>query len=94
MSIWKNSLEKLNKCLEKNNFPRLRILTDSKNNVVYLDKFRQVSNMFLEFCEKQDVKELYKDIYNINRDPEDNMSNIRYSIITYIVKLIPLKIVN
>ena len=43
--IWKRKLSKLNECLDKNNFPKLRILTDTKGNVVYLDRFLEVGNV-------------------------------------------------
>ena len=47
--VWKRKLDKLNRCLYNNNFPKLRILTDTKGYVVYLDRFLDVGKLLLEF---------------------------------------------
>ena len=60
--VWKRKLNNLNNCLEKNNFPKLRILTDTKGNVVYLDKILEVGDMFLDFCDDSDIQYLFNDI--------------------------------
>ena len=59
MDNWKNNLKLLNQVLEKNHFPRLKIITDDDSNVVYMHIFRNNAYNFLEFCEIQDLIELH-----------------------------------
>ena len=94
--VWKRKLNKLNECLYRNNFPKLRILTDTKGNVVYLERFLEVGNMFLEFCDEKDVQELYdqiKIVDNYFQIKNINLrSGIRMAILKDIVKHIPSNI--
>lgn len=94
--VWKRKLNNLNNCLQKNNFPKLRILTDTKGNVVYLDKFLEVGDMFLDFCDDSDIQYLFNDIEIVENYFEIRDKNkrrgIRLAILKDIVKNIPNKI--
>ena len=100
MSEWKYNMSLLNKLLEKNNWPRLKILTDEEGNVVYLNIFRKTAYSFLEFCDYDDIILLYNRLIihnNINYpviDMKDkkNISTVRYNILDYIIRTIPTKI--
>ena len=78
--VWKRKLDKLNRCLCNNNFPKLRILTDTKGYVVYLNRFLDVGELLLEFCEEDDVNELYNDIEIVENyfDIRDKNKKKRY----------------
>ena len=94
--VWKRKLDKLNRCLYNNNFPKLRILTDTKGYVVYLDRFLDVGELLLEFCEENEVNELYNDIEIVEnyfdiRD-KNKKKGIRIAIFKDIIKDIPDKI--
>ena len=94
--VWKRKLDKLNRCLYNNNFPKLRILTDTKGYVVYLDRFLYVGELLLEFCEENEVNELYNDIEIVEnyfdiRD-KNKKKGIRIAILKDIIKDIPDKI--
>lgn len=94
--IWKRKLSKLNECLDKNNFPKLRILTDTKGNVVYLDRFLEVGEMLLDFCSDEDIIQLFKQVdiienyFKINNG--DKKKGMRIAILRDITRVIPPKI--
>ena len=93
---WKYKLSNLNSCLEKNNMPRLKILTDRKGYVVYLDRFCKTSDMLLEFCDEDDVLKLLKNVDIVEKYYQiKNTNNIitRNAIIRDIVDSIPRKII-
>ena len=90
--LWETNLKIINKYLERNNFPRLRIITDSNRNIVYIEKFRYTVNSFFDFFCDEDLLSLYNEIHDVKKDSLDNINDIRYSIINSVIKLLPTKI--
>ena len=94
--IWKIKLDKLNRCLHNNNFPKLRILTDTKGYVVYLNRFFEVGELLLEFCDEDDIVEVYNDIEIVENyfdiRNENKKRGISIAILKDIIKYIPKKI--